>query len=44
MTIPHPGPIAMVDSLGIDTGLSLVAGLLGGLIRLAVVATMFAFG
>jgi GntP family gluconate:H+ symporter len=32
LTIPHPGPIAMVDELGIDTGFSLVAGLLGGLI------------
>lgn len=32
LTVPHPGPIAMVDELGIDTGFSLVAGLLGGLI------------
>ncbi|XZE42925.1 GntP family permease [Pirellulaceae bacterium SH467] len=32
MTIPHPGPLAMVDELQVDTGLSLVAGLLGGLI------------
>jgi len=32
LTIPHPGPLAMVDSLGVDTGVSLAAGLLGGLI------------
>jgi len=32
LTIPHPGPLAMVDNLKIDTGVSLAAGLLGGLI------------
>jgi gluconate:H+ symporter, GntP family len=32
MTVPHPGPLAMVDDLKIDTGLSLIAGLLAGLI------------
>jgi GntP family gluconate:H+ symporter len=32
LTIPHPGPLAMVETLKIDTGLSLAAGLLGGLI------------
>lgn len=32
LTIPHPGPLAMVDNLNIDTGFSLAAGLLGGLI------------
>jgi GntP family gluconate:H+ symporter len=32
LTIPHPGPLAMVDSLKIDIGVSLAAGLLGGLI------------
>jgi GntP family gluconate:H+ symporter len=32
LTIPHPGPLAMVDSLKLDTGVSLAAGLVGGLI------------
>jgi gluconate:H+ symporter, GntP family len=32
MTIPHPGPLVMVESLKIDPGLSLLAGLLVGLI------------
>jgi gluconate:H+ symporter, GntP family len=32
LTIPHPGPLAMVDNLKIDTGFSLAAGLIGGLI------------
>ena len=32
LTIPHPGPLAMVDSLKIDIGVSLAAGLIGGLI------------
>ncbi len=32
MTIPHPGPIAMVDTLKIDAGVSLIAGLVGGLV------------
>ncbi len=32
LTIPHPGPLAMVDNLHIDTGFSLAAGLIGGLI------------
>lgn len=32
LTIPHPGPLAMVDNLKIDIGVSLVAGLIGGLI------------
>lgn len=32
MTIPHPGPLAMVDNLKLDIGVSLVAGLVGGLI------------
>ncbi len=32
LTIPHPGPLAMVDNLKIDTGFSLAAGLVGGLI------------
>jgi GntP family gluconate:H+ symporter len=32
LTIPHPGPLAMIDSLKLDTGVSLAAGLIGGLI------------
>jgi len=36
LTIPHPGPLAMVDTLQIDIGLSLMAGLLGGLIPAAI--------
>jgi len=36
LTIPHPGPIAMVDTLQVDIGLSLVAGLLGGLLPAAI--------
>ena len=32
LTIPHPGPLAMVENLKIDTGFSLAAGLIGGLI------------
>ena len=32
LTIPHPGPLAMVDNLKIETGFSLAAGLVGGLI------------
>jgi gluconate:H+ symporter, GntP family len=32
LTIPHPGPLAMVDSLKMDIGVSLAAGLIGGII------------
>jgi gluconate:H+ symporter, GntP family len=32
MTIPHPGPLAMVADLKLDAGTSLAAGLLGGVI------------
>jgi GntP family gluconate:H+ symporter len=32
MTVPHPGPIAAVDSLKLDVGFSIAAGFLGGLI------------
>ncbi len=32
MTIPHPGPLVMVDVLQLDAGASLLAGLLGGII------------
>jgi gluconate:H+ symporter, GntP family len=32
MTIPHPGPLAMVDSLAIDPGISLLAGLVIGVV------------
>ncbi|MCB1224637.1 MAG: hypothetical protein KDK99_02390 [Verrucomicrobiales bacterium] len=30
MTVPHPGPIAMVENLKIDAGVSIYGGLLGG--------------
>ncbi len=32
LTVPHPGPIAMVDTLKMDVGVSIVGGLLGGLL------------
>jgi len=32
LTVPHPGPIAAVDTLGIDVGFSIMAGILGGII------------
>ena len=32
LTVPHPGPLAMTDSLKVDTGLSLVWGILAGVI------------
>ena len=32
MTVPHPGPLAMVDTLKVNVGGSILAGLLGGLI------------
>jgi GntP family gluconate:H+ symporter len=35
MTVPHPGPIAMVENLKIDVGVSILAGILVGLIPLA---------
>ncbi|MEN9573913.1 MAG: Gnt-II system L-idonate transporter [Verrucomicrobiota bacterium] len=35
MTVPHPGPLAVVDSLKLDVGVSLLAGILVGLVPLA---------
>jgi gluconate:H+ symporter, GntP family len=31
MTVPHPGPMAMVDNLKVDVGLSILAGIVIGL-------------
>lgn len=35
MTVPHPGPLAMVDNLRVDVGGSLVWGILGGILPCA---------
>jgi len=32
LTVPHPGPIAMVENLRVDVGFSILAGFLGGLL------------
>ncbi|MCX8156279.1 MAG: GntP family permease [Verrucomicrobiae bacterium] len=32
LTVPHPGPLAMVDNLKVDVGMSIVAGVLIGLL------------
>ncbi len=32
LTVPHPGPLAAVDNLRVDVGLSLVWGILGGVL------------
>ena len=32
LTVPHPGPLAMVDNLRVDSGLSLLWGLIAGII------------
>ena len=32
LTVPHPGPIAMVENLKVDVGFSILAGFLGGLV------------
>lgn len=32
LTVPHPGPIAMVDNLKIDVGFSIIGGILAGLL------------
>ncbi|MEO6568403.1 MAG: SLC13 family permease [Opitutaceae bacterium] len=32
LTVPHPGPLAMVDNLHVDPGLSLLWGLVGGVL------------
>jgi len=34
LTVPHPGPLAMVDNLRVDAGFSLIWGLVAGLIPL----------
>ncbi len=36
MTVPHPGPLAMVENLKIDVGVSILAGILVGLVPLGV--------
>lgn len=36
LTVPHPGPIGMVDNLKIDVGLSIIGGILAGIIPAAV--------
>ncbi|MFM1769284.1 MAG: Gnt-II system L-idonate transporter [Verrucomicrobiota bacterium] len=32
LTVPHPGPLAMVDSLRVDAGLSLLVGIAAGIL------------
>jgi len=32
LTVPHPGPLAMVDNLKVDVGLSIIFGVLAGII------------
>ena len=32
LTVPHPGPIAMVDNLKIDVGFSIIGGILAGIL------------
>jgi GntP family gluconate:H+ symporter len=34
LTVPHPGPLAMVDNLQVDAGFSLIWGLIAGLLPL----------
>ncbi len=36
MTVPHPGPLAMVENLKLDVGVSILAGIAVGLFPLAV--------
>ncbi len=36
LTVPHPGPIAMVENLKIDVGFSIIGGILAGIIPAAV--------
>ncbi len=36
LTVPHPGPIAAVETLGLDVGFSIMAGILGGIIPAAI--------
>ncbi len=35
LTVPHPGPLAVVDNLKLDVGLSLMWGILGGILPCA---------
>lgn len=35
LTVPHPGPIAMVDNLKLDAGFSIIGGILAGIIPAA---------
>jgi GntP family gluconate:H+ symporter len=32
LTVPHPGPLAMVDNLRVDAGISLLVGILAGIV------------
>ncbi|RYD32353.1 MAG: hypothetical protein EOP85_21825, partial [Verrucomicrobiaceae bacterium] len=32
LTVPHPGPIAMVENLKVDTGFSIIGGIIAGII------------
>ncbi len=32
LTVPHPGPLAVVDNLKVDVGLSLIWGIIGGIV------------
>jgi GntP family gluconate:H+ symporter len=32
LTVPHPGPLAMYETLKVDVGVSILAGLIGGLL------------
>ena len=36
LTVPHPGPIAMVDNLKLDVGFSIIGGILAGIIPAAI--------
>src|SRR5690606_28355483 len=36
LTVPHPGPIAMVDNLKLDAGFTILAGIVAGLIPAAI--------
>jgi GntP family gluconate:H+ symporter len=35
LTVPHPGPLAMVENLKVDVGLSLIWGIVGGILPCA---------
>ncbi len=36
LTVPHPGPIAMVDNLKLDVGFSIIGGIVAGIIPAAI--------